>query len=77
VLHGLRCTADPPQRHGAPTSSGPAGSKARPSSGRLTPERYERYELWFDNARRLRQLSRLEDLSRHIADTTEGWQPET
>ena len=40
----------------------------------LTPEQLERYQPWFDNARRLRELlSELETLSLHTAEEAVGW----
>ena len=40
----------------------------------LTPEQLERYKLWFDNNRRLRQLTKeLEAFSLQAAKPAEGW----
>jgi len=41
---------------------------------RLTPEQLERYKPWFENDRRLRELTKqLEALSLHAAEHAEGW----
>ena len=41
---------------------------------RLTEEQMERYRAWFDNAKRIRELTaELEALSLDIANSAEGW----
>lgn len=69
-----RCKADPPHLHG------PYFSWTRKVAGRtrtrlLTAEQLERYQPWFDNARRLRELlTQLETLSLHAIEEAEGWE---
>jgi hypothetical protein len=70
-----RCKADPPKLHG------PYRQWTRKVAGKtvtrlLSPEQLERYQPWFDNARRLRELSaELEALSLRAAERAEGWPP--
>jgi hypothetical protein len=72
---GCRCTADPPELHG------PYIQWTRKVDGRtvtkvLSPEQRERYQPWFDNARRLRKLiAELEALSLHTIEDAENWPP--
>lgn len=70
-----RCRADPPELHGPYlqwTRRGANGTVTR----YLSPEQVERYQPWFDNARRLRQLaSELEALSLQVVEQAEGWEP--
>jgi hypothetical protein len=43
-------------------------------SSRLTQQQRDRYQDWFDNARRLKELvAKLEIASVHAVDTVEGW----
>ena len=43
-----------------------------------SPEQYQRYRPWFDNARRLRELTaELEALSLRTIEQAEGWQPKS
>lgn len=71
--HNCRCRADPPELHG------PYYQWTRKIDGKtvtryLTAEQAQRYEPWFDNARRLRHLvAELEALSLKIAEHAEGW----
>jgi hypothetical protein len=68
-----RCKADPPQLHG------PYYQWSRKVGGKtvtrfLTDEQLARYEPWFANAQRLRDLlTELEVLSLRIAERAEGW----
>jgi hypothetical protein len=68
-----RCKHDPPTLHG------PYHQWTRKIDGKtvtrwLTPEQLERYQGWFANAQRARQLlTELETLSLTIAETREGW----
>lgn len=72
---GCRCQADPPQRHG-PYLDWTRKVAGKTVTRRLSRQQYERYRPWFDNARRLRELtSQLEDLSLRTAEDAEGWQP--
>jgi len=67
------CHQDPPRLHG------PYITWTRKVSGKtitrhLTPEQLERYKPWFDNDRRLRELTKeLEALSLQAAEHAEGW----
>ena len=69
---GCRCMADPPQLHG------PYYQWTRKVNGKtvtrlLTVEQRERYEAWFDNAKRIRALlADLEALSLGILESAEG-----
>lgn len=71
-----RCKADPPQLHG------PYHQWTRKIDGKtvtrwLSAEQSVRYETWFTNARRLRQLlTELEGLSLCVAERNEGWEPQ-
>jgi hypothetical protein len=72
-----RCKADPPQRHG-PYLQWTRKVAGKTVTRRLTREQYERYQPWFDNARRLRRLTtQLEELSLRTAETAEGWPPQS
>lgn len=74
---GCRCRAEPPQPHG-PYLDWTRKIAGKTVTRRLSREQYERYRPWFDNHRRLRELTaQLEQLSLHTAQTTEGWQPKT
>ncbi len=74
---GCRCQADPPQKHG-PYLQWTRKVNGKTVTRRISREQYERYQPWFDNARRLRQLTgQLEDLSLRTLQATEGWQPKT
>jgi len=72
---GCRCTADPPVLHG------PYIQWSRKVDGKtvtklLSPEQRDRYQPWFDNARRLRELiAELESLSLHTIHDAEDWEP--
>jgi hypothetical protein len=73
---GCRCKADPPQLHG------PYQQWTRKIDGKtvtrwLSAEQAARYEAWFLNARRLRELvTELEVLSLRVAERHEGWEPQ-
>jgi hypothetical protein len=68
-----RCQTDPQHRHGPyPSWIRRVGTKSVTRT--LNPSQAERYQPWFDNARRLRQLiSELETLSVQVMAETEGW----
>lgn len=69
------CHADPPRLHG-PYITWTRKVSGKTITRRLTPEQLERYQPWFDNDRRLRQLTKdLQTLSLHAAEQAEGWQP--
>ena len=69
---GCRCHADPPRPHG------PYPSWTRKVAGKtvtrsLTPDQARRYQAWFDNARRIRDLlSELEARSLRAFENAEG-----
>jgi hypothetical protein len=73
---GCRCKADPPQLHG------PYHQWTRKIDGKtvtrwLSGEQAARYQAWFANARRLRELlTELESLALRIAERNEGWEPQ-
>ncbi len=70
-----RCKADPPQLHG-PYIQWTRKVVGKTVTRTLTDEQYQRYRPWFDNARRLRELTtELEALSLRTAETAEGWPP--
>ena len=70
-----RCQADPPQKHG-PYLQWTRKVAGKTVTRTLTPEQCQRYKPWFDNARRLRELTtELEALSLRTAEDAEGWQP--
>src|SRR5664279_5659182 len=71
-----RCKADPPQLHG-PYIQWTRKIAGRTHTRRLTPEQLDRYQPWFENAQRIRQmLTELEELSLQAANDAEGWTDE-
>ena len=67
------CHADPPRLHG-PYITWTRKVSGKTITRRLTAEQLERYQPWFDNDRRLRQLTKeLEALSLQAAEQAEGW----
>lgn len=70
---GCRCHADPPQLHG-PYVAWTRKVNQKTLTRNLTPEQTRRYRPWFENNRRLRQLtSELQQLSLQAAAEAEGW----
>ena len=70
------CHADPPRLHG-PYVTWTRKVNGKTVTRRLAPEQLERYQPWFENNRRLRQLiTQLEALCLHTAEQAEGWQPQ-
>lgn len=68
-----RCKADPPTLHG-PYIQWTRTVEGKTVTKFLTAEQLERYQPWFDNARRLRQLvSELEAVSLQAVEAAEGW----
>jgi len=73
---GCACKADVPSLHG------PYRQWSRKIGGKtvsrwLSIDQLERYEDWFKNARRARELlTELEALSLRITERTEGWDPQ-
>jgi hypothetical protein len=73
---GCACKADPPALHG-PYRQWSRKIDGKTVSRWLSAEQLERYEDWFANARRARQLlTQLEALTLRIAERTEGWEPQ-
>jgi hypothetical protein len=70
---GCRCKADPPVLHGPYIQwTRKVGNKT--VTKLLSPEQRDRYQPWFDNARRLRELTaELEALSLHTIENAEHW----
>jgi hypothetical protein len=72
---GCRCQADPPELHG-PYIQWTRRVEGKTVTRLLNQDQLDRYQPWFDNARRLRQLTaELETLSARIAERAEGWPP--
>ena len=68
-----RCKADPPELHGPYLQwSRKIGGKT--TSKLLTPDQYDRYQPWLNNARQLHALvTELETLTLRHVYRTEGW----
>jgi hypothetical protein len=72
---GCRCAADPPVLHG-PYIQWTRKVNGKTVTKLLSPEQRDRYQPWFDNARRLRELlTELEALSLDTVNDTENWEP--
>ncbi|MHB8247198.1 MAG: DUF6788 family protein [Acidimicrobiales bacterium] len=68
-----RCHSDPDRLHG-PYLSWTRKVNGKTVTRNLSVAQAERYRTWFDNARRLRELtSELEALSTQIVAKAEGW----
>ena len=69
------CKADPPKLHG-PYVTWTRKVEGKTVTRRLSAEQLERYRPWFENRRRLRELTaELEALSLEVAEQAEGWPP--
>lgn len=69
------CKADPPRLHG-PYVTWTRKVEGKTVTRRLSAEQLERYRPWFENRRRLRELTaELEALSLEVAEQAEGWPP--
>jgi hypothetical protein len=67
------CWADPPHLHG-PYLQWSRAVNAKTVTKVLTPEQLRRYQPWFDNGKRLRELAHeLNELSLTTIRTLEGW----
>lgn len=67
------CHQDPPRLHG-PYITWTRKVNGKTVTRRLTREQLERYQPWFENDRRLRQLTKeLQTLSLQAAEQAEGW----
>src|SRR5665811_2578128 len=72
---GCACKADPPKLHG-PYVTWTRKVEGKTVTRRLSAEQLERYRPWFENRRRLRELTgELEALSLEGAEQAEGWAP--
>jgi Family of unknown function (DUF6788) len=72
---GCRCKADPPILHG-PYIQWTRKVDGKTVTKLLSPDQRDRYQTWFDNARRLRELTaELETLSLHTIHDAEDWEP--
>jgi Family of unknown function (DUF6788) len=70
---GCRCKADPPTLHG-PYIQWTRKIDGKTATKLLSPEQRARYQPWFDNARRLRELvADLEALSLQAIHDVENW----
>jgi len=70
---GCHCHRDPPQLHG-PYLAWTRKVNKKTVTRNLTPEQATRYRAWFQNNKRLRQLtSELQALSLKAAAETERW----
>jgi hypothetical protein len=68
-----RCKADPPTLHG-PYLQWTRKVDGKTVTRLLSPDQRDRYQDWFDNDRKLKDLiSRLEMLSLQAITETEGW----
>jgi hypothetical protein len=70
-----RCHNDPSQLHGPyPSWIRKIGTKSVTRT--LSPSQLERYRPFFDNTKRLRELTNeLEALTAHMVEQAEGWAP--
>lgn len=67
------CAEDPAQRHG-PYILWTRAVNGKTVTKKLSRDQLERYQAWFDNRRRLRELtSDLETRSLEAITTAEGW----
>jgi hypothetical protein len=70
---GCHCHHDPPQLHG-PYLAWTRKVSQKTVTRNLTPDQARRYRAWFENNRRLRQLtSELQALSLKATAQAEGW----
>jgi hypothetical protein len=70
-----RCKADPPALHG-PYLQWTRKVDGKTVTRLLSPDQRDRYQAWFDNDRKLKDLiSRLEALSLQAITDAEGWDP--
>jgi hypothetical protein len=70
---GCHCHHDPPQLHG-PYLAWTRKVNQKTVTHNLTPDQATRYRTWFENNKRLRQLtSDLQALSLQTAAEAEGW----
>ena len=72
---GCRCRADPPTLHG-PYPAWTRSVAGKTVTRSLTADQADRYRPWFDNARRLRELTdELRQLGLEQAQTDDQWPP--
>jgi hypothetical protein len=73
---GCACKADPPVLHG-PYHQWSRKIDGKTVSRYLSEEQYASYRVWFENAKRARDLlTELEVLSLRVAERSEGWDPQ-
>jgi len=71
---GCRCHGDPPRLHG-PYHQWTRKKNGKTATRILSDEQLTDYQPWFDNHRRLRELTaELEELSLAIAETDPRWE---
>lgn len=71
-----RCKEDPPRLHG-PYYQWTRKIAGKTRTRHLNPEQMQRYQRWFDNARRLRDaVAELEALCLSMATEAEAWPSE-
>jgi len=72
---GCGCKAEPPRLHG-PYIQWTRTVEGKTVTRYLSPEQFERYQPWFGNARRLRDLvNTLEATCLTVVEEAEGWSP--
>jgi hypothetical protein len=72
---GCRCQGDPPELHG-PYLSWTRAVAGKTVTRNISAEQQQRYQQWFDNARRLHELvTELQTLSLKAFDETENPPP--
>ena len=72
---GCRCKADPPQLHG-PYLQWTRKVDGKTVTRLLSPDQRDRYQEWFTNDRKLKELvAELEAVSLAAITDTEGWHP--
>ncbi|MBI2704598.1 MAG: hypothetical protein HYX32_04820 [Actinobacteria bacterium] len=70
---GCKCKADPPALHG-PYIQWTRTVHGKTVTRLLSETQLARYQPWFDNARRLKELiAKLEIASAHAIERSEGW----
>jgi len=74
---GCACKADPPALHG-PYIQWTRSVNGKTVTKFLSEDQLARYQPWFDNARRLKELTaRLQIASVHAVEISEGWATQT
>jgi hypothetical protein len=74
---GCACGAEPPRLHG-PYIQWTRTAEGKTITRYLSQEQLARYQSWFDNARRVKQIvAKLEIASLHAMEQAESWQAPT